>query len=366
MRCDGNCAEAASKASQALHGLALRSRQRRPYDIDVRYFGGLAGATRCSSTTPARSDSLSRAKPNISTQRPSARLPAISFDSEILRATRSNSSQTHVVWTAGARVITVLGPDFYRFRLEGPRAPERLGPHGVTSSRDQTLPSRRYLCYGAMDARRLKRVRERRSVVFDLETGASRGGELPATAVAPRVHPTEDRFYAPTAALCASGEFGVHRVHDLAPQELSVRDRWPERLGKRAICSISKDLPGSLTSDVVVTRDHVTYNACASGQSFRPAPGHTCPTFASWTSGPSLFQTVKHWRTVAQQCDRELCAGRNHTPTIRHVLLQRRLRATRWSAIDGKLWTPAQPVRRWLLSAHRGLNEVIVVPLIQN
>jgi len=350
---DGNCLN-------GFEGLAGVARLRCDpdsdrYDIDVRYFGGLAGAHALQLNDAGTIGFLGNLSQTL-----------LFFDPKTLREIRRfstlrfcapdtfYSSQTHVVWTAEREFITVLGPDFYRFRLDDLEHPERLGPHGVTIPHAiKRSPSRRYLCYGAMDHDVKGYANE--IGVFDLETGASRVVKLPATVWHLGVHPTEDRFYAPTQRCAPQGnsEFTEYTISHLKNYLFEIDG--PSASVTRHL-SISKDLPGSLTSDVVVTRDHVTYNACASGAILQVDLA-TMSDIRFVDERPSLFQTVKHWRTVANNVIESF--ARADIPNNTHVLLKA-MRATRWSAIDGSYGLQPSPCGRWLLSAHRGLNEVIV------
>ena len=120
--------------------------------------------------------------------------------------------------------------------------------------------------------------------------------------------------------------------------------------------AIAKDLPGALTSDVVVTADDVFYNSCASSVLIR-IDMETLSKVQFIDEKPGLFKSARHLRTAWSNLVES--ASRTSIPTNTHTLVKA-LRATRWSALDGSYGLQLTPDGRFLLSAHRGLNEVIV------
>jgi len=264
------------------------------------------------------------------------------------------SSQTHVVWLAEREFITVLGPDFYRFRLDDLEHPERLGAHGVTLPHAlKRSPSGRYLFYGAMD--HSARGYANQAGVFDLETRTARVVQLPATVWHLGVHPTRDVFYAPTQRCTPQGErdFTEYAIAHFKNYLFEI-DGPSATVTRHA--TIPKDLPGALTSDVVVTEDEVLYNACAAHAVVR-IDLKTLSRVQWLDEKPGAFETVKHWRTAWSNLVES--ASRAHLPGNTHLLMKA-LRATRFTALDGSYGLALSPCRRWLLSAHRGLNEVHV------
>jgi hypothetical protein len=120
--------------------------------------------------------------------------------------------------------------------------------------------------------------------------------------------------------------------------------------------AIPKDFPAALTSDVVVTRDRVLYNCCASS-----------------TIAVVDLNRFDHVRFVNERVS-GLSALR-HAPAglanlveamSRANLLEeahsfvKAVRIARGSALDGSYGLGLSPCGRYLFSAHRGLNEVIV------
>jgi hypothetical protein len=262
-------------------------------------------------------------------------------------------SQTHVVWTSERSFITVLGPDFYRFDFDDLEHPERLGAHGVTLPHAlKRSPSGRYLFYGAMDHDAHGYANQ--AGVFDLETGTARVVQLPATVWHLGVHPTRDVFYAPTQRCTPQGqEFVEYTIAHFKNYLFEIDG--PNATVTRHL-SIPKDLPGALTSDVVVTETHVIYNACASGALIR-VDLETLSKIEFLDERPGLLRSLGHLRTAASNLVESF--ARANLPGNTHVLIKA-LRATRGSMLDGSYGLQLSPDGRFLLSAHRGLNEVIV------
>ncbi|GMU63008.1 MAG: hypothetical protein AMXMBFR34_47710 [Myxococcaceae bacterium] len=263
-------------------------------------------------------------------------------------------SQTHVVWTGERRFITVLGPDFYEFSLDDLEHPRRLGAHGVTLPHAlKKSPSGRYLFYGAMDHDRKGYANQ--AGVFELESNTARVVKLPATVWHLGVHPTRDVFYAPTQRCAPQGdmEFTEYTIAHFKNYLFEI-DGPSAQVTRH--CSIPKDLPGSLTSDVVVTEDEVIYNACASGVLVRVDLA-TLSRISYVDERASGWDTLTHLRTAWSN----LLEGSSRANLLGgpHVLMKA-LRATRFSALDGSYGLALTPDRKYALSAHRGLNEVRV------
>jgi hypothetical protein len=263
------------------------------------------------------------------------------------------SSQTHVLWLDDARFITVLGPSFYEFQLDDLEHPKLLGAHGVTVPHAiKRTPSGRYLCYGAMDKDGVGHANQ--AGIFDLETNTARVVKLPATVWHLGMHPTRDLFYAPTQR-CAEqdGSFVEYTIAHFKNYLFEIDAA--EGIVTRHL-TIPKDLPGALTSDVVVTEHEVLYNACASGALVRVALDRFADV--KWIderpSGLDSLRTLRTaWSNILES------ASRANIPGQPHVLLKA-LRATRFSTLDGSYGLQRSPDGKWLLSAHRGLNEVRV------
>ncbi|MFT3707152.1 MAG: hypothetical protein QM817_05730 [Archangium sp.] len=324
------------------------------FDIKVRYFDGLAGGHATQLNPSGTVGFLGNLSQTLLFYDPRT-LEEISRCSTLRFCAPDTffSSQTHVLWLDDRSFVTTLGDAFWKFDLHDLHHPIRLGAHGVTVPHAlKRTPSGRYLCYGAMDHD--ERGFANQVGIFDLRDHTHRIVKLPATAWHLGMHPTKDVFYAPTQR-CAPQD-GSWVEYTLAHFKNYLFEIDAERAEVTRHLTIPKDLPGALTSDVVVTEDEVLYNACASGsiiavklKDFRE------PRWVDERA--SLWDSVKAARTVWSNLVES--ASRANIPGQPHVLLKA-LRATRFSAVDGSYGLQRSPDGRWLLSAHRGLNEVRV------
>lgn len=328
------------------------------WDVDVKYFDGLAGGHALQIAPDGKLGFLGNLSQTIllfdpRTMKEVSRLSTLRFVAPKV----FYSSQTHVVWTGPRRFITVLGPDFWEFDVDDLENPVRLGPHGVTLPHAlKRSPSGRYLFYGAMDHDHDGYANQ--AGVFDLETRTHRVVELPATVWHLGVHPTRDVFYAPTQR-CAPQDGTDFNEYTIAHfKNYLFEIDGPSAKVTRHL-TIPKDLPVALTSDVVVTEEHVFYNSCASGVLVR-ADLATFSEVHFVDERPSSLRALRHWRTAFSNLVES--ASRANLPGNTHVLLKA-LRATRFSTLDGSYGLQRSPDGKYLLSAHRGLNEVIVYSL---
>jgi hypothetical protein len=324
------------------------------YDVSVRYYDGIAGGHATQINPSGTVGFLG----NLSQQ-------LLFFDprslDEVARASTLHlrapevgyESQTHVVWLDDERFVVALGDGFYELSLDQLDQPRRLGPHGVTLPHAiKRSPSGRYLFYGAMDHDRLGFARQ--VGIFDLETGQPRVVDLPATVWHLGVHPTRDLFYAPTQQ-CApqDGSFAEYTIAHVKNYLFEI-DGAEARVTRHL--AIPRDMPGSLTSDVVVTEQSVLYNCCASSVVARV-------DLADFDRVEYLDERVtgmaqlRHWPTGLSNLVEAF--SRIHVPGHTDTFLST-LRITGASAIDGSYGLQLSPCKRVLLSAHRGLNEVIV------
>ena len=328
------------------------------YDIDVRYFDGVAGGHALQVSPDGKLAFLGNLSQTLllfdpRTLKEVKRLSTLRFHApEVFY-----SSQTHVVWKDPRHFITVLGPDFWEFDVDDLEHPTRLGPHGVTLPHAlKRSPSGRYLFYGAMD-HDVKGFANQAGV-FDLETNTCRVVELPATVWHLNVHPTKDMFYAPTQR-CAPQDGHDFNEYTIAHFKNYLFEIDGPTAKVTRHLTIPKDLPVALTSDVVVTDEHVFYNSCASGVLVRADLATFSEVhFVDERAGAML--QLRHWRTafsnLMEGASRVHLAGNTHT-------LLKALRATRFNTLDGSYGLQRSPDGKFLISAHRGLNEVIVYAL---
>src|SRR3569623_1554293 len=120
--------------------------------------------------------------------------------------------------------------------------------------------------------------------------------------------------------------------------------------------AIPKDLPGALTSDVVVTEEEVIYNVCAAGVLARgKLADFAHVTWIDERPGPR--EQLRAWRAGVGNLVEIL--SRVNLPSATHWFVKA-LRVAGGSAVDGSYGLGLSPDRRWLLSAHRGPIEVLV------
>lgn len=328
------------------------------FDVDVKYFPGIAGGHALQIAPDGRLGFLGNLSQMLLFFDPRTLEETMRFSTlRFVAPEVFYSSQTHVVWTGPRRFITVLGPDFWELDVDDLAHPRRLGPHRVSLPHAlKRSPSGRYLFYGSMDHDRTGYANE--AGVFDLETGEARVVKLPATVWHLGVHPTRDVFYAPTQR-CAPQDGTDFNEYVIAHfKNYLFEIDGPTGTVTRHL-AIPKDLPVALTSDVVVTEEHVFYNACASAVLVRV----DLATFSDVHFVDERPSALRALRAAPVAFANLLeSASRANLPGNTHVLLKA-LRATRFSALDGSYGLQRSPCGRVLLSAHRGLNEVIVYSL---
>lgn len=325
------------------------------YDVDVKFFDGIAGGHATQINPQGTIGFLGNLSQNLLFYDPRTLEEIERFSTLHMRAPAVfYESQTHVVWLAEREFLAAIGPDFYRFHLDDLKHPERVGAHGVTLPHAVKLsPSGRYLFYGAMDHDEVGYANQ--VGIFDLETHEARVVELPTTVWHLGVHPTEDRFYAPSQRCTpqGDGEFAEY-VMGYFKNYLFEIDGPSASVTRHA--AIPKDLPGFLTSDVVVTEDEVLYNACASGMIARVDLA-TLSNIRYVNERPSPVKGLRYWRTGVSNLAEGL-ARANFPESMHHFV--RSLRITGGSLVDGSYGLQLSPCGRFVLSAHRGMNEVIV------
>ena len=261
-------------------------------------------------------------------------------------------SQTHVVWLDEMSFVAAIGPEFWRFSLADLEHPERLGAHGVTLPHAvKRSPSGKYLFYGAMD---VENTYANQLGVFELATGTARVVKLPATAWHLGCHPSRDVCYVPTQrCLPQDGDFTEYAIAHFKNYLFEI-DGPTARVTRHL--AIPKDMPGALTSDVVVTEDEVIYNCCASGVLARvQLADFSHVKFVD--ERPRPREQLRNWRVGVGNLVETL--SRVNLPDATHWFLKA-VRITGGSALDGSYGLGLSPDRQFLLSAHRGLNEVIV------
>jgi len=324
------------------------------YQIDVRFFDGLAGGHATQINPSGTLGFLGNLSQTLlffdpRTLEEVTRLSTLRFCAPDV----PYQSQTHVVWLSDRQFVTVLGSDFYRFDMDDLMRPERLGPHGVTLPHAiKRSPSGRYLFYGAMDHDHEGYANQ--VGIFDLRSNEARIVKLPATVWHIGVHPSRDVFYAPTQR-CApqDGGFNEYVIAQLKNYLFEIDGESGSVLRH---LSIPKDFPAVLTSDVVVTEERVLYNCCASSTlAVVELDGFDRVKFIDERVGGwrALGHLPAGWSNLVEALSRANVLREAH-----HFV--QALRIARGSALDGSYGLQLSPCGRFLLSAHRGLNEVIV------
>lgn len=326
------------------------------WDVDVRFFDGLAGGHATQLNPSGTVGFLGNLSQTL-----------LFYDPETLEEVERGStlrfgapdtfysSQTHVVWLDDRSFVTAIGPRFVRFELGRLDRPEPIGEHGVTLPHAmKKSPSGRYLFYGAMDHDEHGYANQ--VGVFDLARGEARVVRLPATAWHLGVHPSRDVFYAPTQR-CVP-QHGREFAEYLPAH---AKDYLFEIDGERAEVTrhltIPKDAPGGgLTSDVVVTEDRVLYNSPFYGV-ITSVDLATFRHVETVDERPSLLRSLAHLPAGAGNLVEAM--ARTNLPDHTHSFVKA-VRMSRGSLLDGSYGLALAPDGRTLLSAHRGLNEVIV------
>jgi hypothetical protein len=323
------------------------------WDVDVRFFPGVAGGHATQLSPKATVGFLGNLSQLLVFYDPQtldeiARLSTLRFKAPEL----FYESQTHVVWLDERQFVTAIGPDFWRFDLDDLEHPRKLGAHGVTLPHAvKRSPSGRYLFYGAMD---VDDTYANQLGIYDLETDTARIVALPATAWHLGVHPTRDVCYVPTQrCIPQDGDFTEYVIAHFKNYLFEIDGPTASVLRHLAI---PKDMPGALTSDVVVTADEVIYNCCASGVLARvDLADFRRVHFVSERPSPmqQLLGIRAGWGNLVEIASRANLTGNPHW-------LAKAIRIAGGSMLDGSYGLGLSPCRRYLLSAHRGLNQVIV------
>ncbi|MCA9593538.1 MAG: hypothetical protein KC776_09520 [Myxococcales bacterium] len=329
--------------------------ERDDYEIDVRFYPGLSGAHATQINPSGTLGFLGNLAQCLFFYDPRT-LKEVRRESTLRWAVPDvpYSSQTHVVWLDDDRFVTVLGPDFHLFHMSDLSHPERLGAHGVTLPHAiKHSPSGRYLFYGAMDHDQHGYANQ--VGIFDLQTREHRVVRLPATVWHLGVHPTRDVFYAPTQRCTPQSnmEFSEYTIAHFKNYLFEIDG--PSATVLRHL-SIPKDLPGALTSDVVVTEDTVLYNCCASNV-IAAVDLQTLSQVRYVDERVGPLGSVLHIRAGVSNLVEAL--SRANVLREAHSFVKA-LRIARGSTLDGSYGLQLSPCGRYLLSAHRGQNQVIV------
>jgi hypothetical protein len=329
------------------------------YETEVRFFEGVAGGHATQINPPGTIGFLGNLSQQLLFFDPRTLEEIRRFSARRInhgRAATFYESATHVVWLSEKTFVTVMGAEFWEFDFDDLDHPQAIGPHGVTLPHAVKLsPSRRYLFYGAMDHDRKGYANH--VGVFDLQKGRPQVVELDATVWHVGVHPSKDVFYAPTQRCAPQGrmEFTEY-VPSHFKNHLYEIEAVEDCARVTRHLSIPKDLPAHLTSDVVVTDRQVIYNNPASSV-ISVAELETFRGVRYIDERVGLLRSLLHWRSAWSNLLEAM--SRVNIPTHTHDFFKA-LRVARWSLLDGSYGLQLSPDGRFLLSAHRGLNQVIV------
>ena len=277
-------------------------------------------------------------------------------------------SQTHVVFLEEKVFLMAIRGHFYKFHIDDMETSEDLGPHRVALPHALKLsPSGRYVFYGAMDHDYKGYARE--FGVFDLQEPdpEKRATVVPIddTAWHFGVHPTEDIAYAVTE--CYDPMPGEGDIpFDFNNFSIGYRKNfvWKIHADKPRVVdkvSIAAFLPSHLSSDVVVTgdeKDTVLYNSCASStvtivefDGYKVRHVDERVGFWHFLFHPRLWGVARE--NLLEAAARIHLFGNSHR-------LVKALRISRGSLVDGSYGLQLSPDKKLLFSAHKGLNQFIV------
>jgi len=277
-------------------------------------------------------------------------------------------SQTHVVFVEERVFIMSIRGRFYKFKLDDMEHAEDLGPHKVPLPHALKLsPSGRYIMYGVMDHDYAGYARQ--FGVFDLQEPdpekRARVVPLDDTCWHFGMHPTKDIAYAVTE--CYDPMPGEGNIpFDFNNFSIGYRKNfiWKIDAEKAAVVdkiSIPAFFPSHLTSDVVVTGDEhdtVMYNSCASStitvaRFNKHTVDHVDERVGFWHTvfHPSLWGVALE--NLKEAFARIHIFGNTHR-------MAKALRISRGSMMDGSYGLQFSPDKKFLFSAHKGLNQIIV------
>jgi hypothetical protein len=329
------------------------------YETKVQFFDGLAGGHATQINAQGTIGFLGNMSQQLLFYDPRTLLERARFSARRIyqgRARVSYESATHVAWLSETTCVTALGPYFWRLDVDRPDEAEILGVHGVALPHALKLSaSRRYLFYGAMDHDVEGYANQ--VGVFDLQTGRAQQVELDATVWHIGVHPSRDVCYAPTQRCVPQGrmEFAeyvpAHFKNHLYEIEI---EEGRARVARHV--SIPKDFPAHLTSDVVVTEQEVIYNNPASS-AISAVSLDDFRAVRTLDERVGFFRALRHWRSAWSNLLEAM--SRVNIPTHTHDFVKA-LRISRFCLLDGGYGLQLSPDGRFLISAHRGLNQVLV------
>jgi len=325
------------------------------YAWKVTYFDGIAGGHAVSANSTGTIGFLGNTGQHIllydgSDSRELGRQSTLFFEA----TDTSLRGSTHAVWLSEYEFIVAIGDFFYRFDARRLATGERIGAHGVKLPHAMKLTtSGRYLLYGSMDHPRHGEARE--VGIFDLETGAARRVELPATCWHVAVDAHRDIFY--TLSFRVHPQGGVD-YHEWAMAYLKEYAFEIDAVSGRVLrhWAASRDFPAHINSDVTLSKSELIFcNGASQTIVFIDRE-----SFARWRlidERPGLEALADNKRAVAKQVVDALSRG-SFVPETRHFLSA--LRISRYAILDSVYACQLSADQSLLFTANRGLNHITV------
>jgi hypothetical protein len=325
------------------------------YAWKIAYFDGIAGGHAVSLNAEGTLGFLGNTGQHLllydaRDSREVARQSTLSFEAN----DTSIRGSTHAVWLSEHEFVTAIGDFFYRFDARRPRHGERIGLHGVKLPHAiKRTSSGRWLVYGSMDHPRHGEARE--VGIFDLETGASRRIELPATCWHVAAAPENDLFYALSFRVLPQEGRDWHEwamaymkeyAFEIDAGQGQVLRHW----------AAGREVPAHINSDVVMSRSELIFCTGAS-QTILMIDREG---FARWRmidERPDFATAAGYRPELARQVSDALTRG-NLLRETRHFLSA--LRISRFAVLDSVYACQLSRDERFLFTANRGLNHITV------
>lgn len=261
---------------------------------------------------------------------------------------------THAVWLSEHRFVVAIGEHFYRLDARDLSAGERIGAHGVKLPHAMKLTaSGRYLVYGGMDHPRHGEARE--VGIFDLETGAARRVEMPATCWHVAVDAKRDVFYALSFRVLPQAGVDYYEWAMAYLKEYAFELDAPSGRVLRHWAA-SRDAPAHINSDVTLSDRELIFCTGAS----QTIVFVDRESFARWRlidERPGLGELADNKRALARQIADALSRG-SLVPESRHFLSA--LRISRFAILDSVYACQLAADQTLLFTANRGLNHITV------
>lgn len=264
---------------------------------------------------------------------------------------------THAVWLSDREFITAIGDYFYRFDVADLAAGERLGAHKVKLPHAiKRTASGKYLVYGSMDHPRMGRNGEAREVgIYDLQTGAARRIELPATCWHVATDASRDVFYCLSFRVLPQDYEDYHEWAMAYLKEYAFEIDADSGLVMRH-WACSRDVPAHINSDITISDRELIF--CTGGsQTIVFIDRDSFARYRMIDERPSLELLANNKRALAKQVSDALCRG-SPIPSSRHFMSA--LQISRYAILDSVYACQLSDDQSLLFTANRGLNHVTI------